>query len=327
MSPQSPLSCPLLPEAQYLETDLELAYAYACLQACLQAVEVFFFFPAEPNRLCARKDVSNGANGVRSLCRRVGALDTLRVLGFMGHSLAALHIGVVDVEQVWRKLKLDVLHFMLSEGWFSTQTERIKWSMGSGARPVQICPAKHRAAYSCAMVDIWEWMIRMGAMTSRFEHALRPENFFRREPPWLEYEAWRGSSFLWDGVCSDSKVTWVYRFLRAPYFLQFLQGDQKDSHILLGSPRSKKEEPCVARTMSTVPSGELGLRPRRCACGHRRGGCLAILPTHTWVWVKIKPPGDRRFLSLFPFAKVPFWVPISDPQPHQKTETLSWLRG
>ncbi|CAJ1439048.1 unnamed protein product [Effrenium voratum] len=98
----------------------------------------------------------------------------------MGHSLAALHI--------WRKLKLDVLHFMLSEGWFSTQTERIKWSMGSGARPVQICPAKHRAAYSCAMVDIWEWMIRMGAMTSRFEHALRPENFFRREPPWLEYE-------------------------------------------------------------------------------------------------------------------------------------------
>ena len=27
-----------------------------------------------------------------------------------------------------------------------------------------------------------------------------------------------------------------------------------------------------------------------------------------WVWVKIKPPADRRLLSLFPFTEVPFWV-------------------
>ena len=34
-----------------------------------------------------------------------------------------------------------------------------------------------------------------------------------------------------------------------------------------------------------------------------------------WVWVKITPPGDRLFLSWVPFARVPFWVPIFDPQP------------
>ena len=30
---------------------------------------------------------------------------------------------------------------------------------------------------------------------------------------------------------------------------------------------------------------------------------------------KAKPPGDRRFESLFPFTRVPFWVPIFDPLP------------
>ena len=35
-----------------------------------------------------------------------------------------------------------------------------------------------------------------------------------------------------------------------------------------------------------------------------------------WAWVKIKPAGDRRFQSMFPFTRVPFWVyPILDPQP------------
>ena len=37
----------------------------------------------------------------------------------------------------------------------------------------------------------------------------------------------------------------------------------------------------------------------------------------TWVWVKIKPPVDRRFFALFPFTRVPFWVPIFDPHPHE----------
>ena len=35
-----------------------------------------------------------------------------------------------------------------------------------------------------------------------------------------------------------------------------------------------------------------------------------------WEWVKIKPTGDSRFWSMFPFAKNPFWVPIFDPQPY-----------
>ena len=29
-----------------------------------------------------------------------------------------------------------------------------------------------------------------------------------------------------------------------------------------------------------------------------------------WVWVKIKPPGDRRFWSIFPFARVPLGYPF-----------------
>ena len=31
---------------------------------------------------------------------------------------------------------------------------------------------------------------------------------------------------------------------------------------------------------------------------------------------QIKPPGDHRFYSLVPFTRVPFWVPIFDPQPY-----------
>ena len=34
------------------------------------------------------------------------------------------------------------------------------------------------------------------------------------------------------------------------------------------------------------------------------------------VWVKINPPGDRRFESLIPFARLLIWVPIFDPQPY-----------
>ena len=35
------------------------------------------------------------------------------------------------------------------------------------------------------------------------------------------------------------------------------------------------------------------------------------------MWVKIKPPGDRRicFCLWFLFRRVPFWVPIFDPEP------------
>ena len=38
-------------------------------------------------------------------------------------------------------------------------------------------------------------------------------------------------------------------------------------------------------------------------------------PSSIWVWVKIKPPKNHRFYSLVPFTRVPFWVPVFDPQP------------
>ena len=34
-----------------------------------------------------------------------------------------------------------------------------------------------------------------------------------------------------------------------------------------------------------------------------------------WVGVKIKPPGDRRFWSMFPLTRAPCWVPFFDPHP------------
>ena len=37
----------------------------------------------------------------------------------------------------------------------------------------------------------------------------------------------------------------------------------------------------------------------------------SVKETAIWVWVKIKPPGDCRFLVLASIL-VPFWVPIFD---------------
>ena len=35
--------------------------------------------------------------------------------------------------------------------------------------------------------------------------------------------------------------------------------------------------------------------------------------SYSWVWVKVKPPADRRFQSMFPLTRVPFWVPFCWP--------------
>ena len=43
------------------------------------------------------------------------------------------------------------------------------------------------------------------------------------------------------------------------------------------------------------------------------GALLRKCSSSMWVWVKIKPPGgpeDHRSESLFPFTRVPLWVPI-----------------
>ena len=45
-----------------------------------------------------------------------------------------------------------------------------------------------------------------------------------------------------------------------------------------------------------------------------------------WVWVKIKPPGDHTFWSMLPLTRVPFWVPIFDPQPY-KVERVTGSLG
>ena len=38
----------------------------------------------------------------------------------------------------------------------------------------------------------------------------------------------------------------------------------------------------------------------------------------TWVWLKISRAGLRRFWSMFPLARVLFWYPFFEPQPHHQ---------
>ena len=50
----------------------------------------------------------------------------------------------------------------------------------------------------------------------------------------------------------------------------------------------------------------------------------------TRMWVEIKPSGDRKYWSMFPLTRVPFWVPIFHPQPHgfaAKERTFSQVIG
>ena len=57
-------------------------------------------------------------------------------------------------------------------------------------------------------------------------------------------------------------------------------------------------------------------RRRRGAGGARRAEALAarLAGGGIWRWVKMKPPGDRRFWSFVP-TRVSFWLPVFDPQP------------
>ena len=36
-----------------------------------------------------------------------------------------------------------------------------------------------------------------------------------------------------------------------------------------------------------------------------------------WVWLKINQEGLRRFWSMFPLARVPFWYRVFEPPPYQ----------
>ena len=49
---------------------------------------------------------------------------------------------------------------------------------------------------------------------------------------------------------------------------------------------------------------------------------VASRTAYIWVRVKMKPPGDRRFLSLVPFTRVPFWLRIFEPSPYPR-----WFLG
>ena len=50
--------------------------------------------------------------------------------------------------------------------------------------------------------------------------------------------------------------------------------------------------------------------------------CLShsLTSQHPCIWVNLEPLGHRMFQSLFPFTRVPFGVPIFDPQPICSTE-------
>ena len=48
-----------------------------------------------------------------------------------------------------------------------------------------------------------------------------------------------------------------------------------------------------------------------CQLGTRYSGSLRNLVSRfIWLWLKIQQEGIRRFWSMFPLARVPFWVPV-----------------
>ena len=50
--------------------------------------------------------------------------------------------------------------------------------------------------------------------------------------------------------------------------------------------------------------------PRDANFGAPRKFTIMYLGFEIWVWLKIKQEGLRRCWSMFPLARVPFWVPV-----------------
>ena len=40
--------------------------------------------------------------------------------------------------------------------------------------------------------------------------------------------------------------------------------------------------------------------------------------SYIWVWLKVKQKGVRRFRSMFPLTRVPFWYRFFEPQPYER---------
>ena len=84
--------------------------------------------------------------------------------------------------------------------------------------------------------------------------------------------------------------------------------------------RKKATAPCSPRT----PHASRALQGTP---GALRTGCrLRIDPddktpeyVSTWVRLKIKPEGLRRFWSMFPLTRVPVWYRLFEPQPNRET--------
>ena len=54
-----------------------------------------------------------------------------------------------------------------------------------------------------------------------------------------------------------------------------------------------------------------------------QGDVANLLFPNEGVWLKIKQEGLRRFGSMFPLARVPFWYRFFEPQPN----LIIWLRS
>ena len=91
------------------------------------------------------------------------------------------------------------------------------------------------------------------------------------------------------------------------------------------APRTPKEPPDTTQEMgmgqmvlytSGKPPKESTFSP------HGNKKFLMVI----WVWVKIKPQGDRSFKSLFPYTRVPCRAPIFDPQPNWDADAIGPFR-
>ena len=79
----------------------------------------------------------------------------------------------------------------------------------------------------------------------------------------------------------------------------------------------------VHRLPLRVPASQPSPRSRLQAPARSSQACRDSQAAESIQWVKVKPPGDRRFESLFPFTTGPFWVPIFDCDCHAP----GWFAG
>ena len=108
----------------------------------------------------------------------------------------------------------------------------------------------------------------------------------------------------------------AYReFKRTP---QMFEGRPKLSQTARPEARRKESVASIQKNLRTDASKAV---PRASASVAPSAGAAI------WVWVKMKPPADRRFWSMFPLTRVLLWVHSFDPESYMAEQLSIFLQG